>query len=119
MFRFSFQGRIGRIEQVKGTADIVRLSLAADRLAEGPDGAWTKTEWVSCISFDRALNEKMLIELEKGQSANIDGRVEPRKRKMGETTIYDTSFVITRFERLSKPKATAKSKNAAPAEPAL
>jgi single-stranded DNA-binding protein len=102
MFRFSFQGRLGRIEEVKNTPDIVRLSLAADRLA---DGQWTKTEWVSAISFDRALNETMLTELEKGQSVTIEGRVEPRKRKLGETTIYDTSFVITRFERLSKPKA--------------
>lgn len=116
MFRFTLQGRIGRIDQVKGTSAIVRVSVAADRLVEGQDGSWTKTEWLSAVSFDRALNEKMLVELEVGQSVTLDGRVEPKKRQVGDINIYDQSFVITRFERLSKPKANGKTKPAQPAE---
>lgn len=106
MFRFTAQGRIGRIEQVKGTPEIVRVSVAADRLVEGKDGAFTKTEWLSLISFDRPKNEMMLAELEVGQSIKVDGRVEPRKRELNGQVIYDHSFVITSYERPSLPKAT-------------
>ncbi len=110
MFRFTLTGRIGRIEQVKGTAAIVRISLAADRLVEGKDGAWTKTEWVSAVSFDEKLNRELLGTLEVGQSVTLDGRIEPRKRQVGEATISDHSFVLTKFERLSKPaKGAAKA----------
>lgn len=114
MFRFTLQGRIGRIEQVKGTAAIVRISLAADRLVEGPKdgsrGAWTKTEWVSAVSFDEKLNRELLTALEVGQSVTLEGRIEPRKRQVGEATITDHSFVVTKFERLSRSaKAAAKT----------
>ena len=110
MFRFTLTGRIGRIEQVKGNATIVRISLAADRIVDGKDGAWTKTEWVSAVSFDEKLNRELLGTLEVGQSVTLDGRIEPRKRQVGEATITDHSFVLTKFERLSKPaKAAAKA----------
>jgi single-stranded DNA-binding protein len=109
MFRFTLQGRIGRIEQVKGTAAIVRISLAADRLVDGKDGAWTKTEWVSAVSFDEKLNRELLAALEVGQSVTLDGRIEPRKRQVGEATITDHSFVLTKFERQSKPAKAAKA----------
>ena len=115
MFRFTAQGRIGRIDQVKGTSEIVRVSVAADRLVEGKDGTFTMTEWLSLISFDRPQNEKMLTELEIGQTLKVDGRVEPRKREVNGQTIYDHSFVITSYERLSAPKAK-KAKAAPPAE---
>lgn len=112
MFRFTLQGRIGRIEQVKGDATIVRLSLAADRLVEGRDGSWTKTEWLSVVSFDEKLNRDLLDALEVGQSAKLDGRIEPRKRQVGDANITDHSFVLTRFERLSKPPAKVAAKAA-------
>jgi single-stranded DNA-binding protein len=110
MFRFTLQGRIGRIEQVKGDAAIVRISLAADRLVEGKDGAWTKTEWVSAVSFDEKLNRELLAALEVGQTVALDGRIEPRKRQVGDATITDHSFVLTKFERQTNPaKGAAKA----------
>ncbi len=117
-------GRIGRIEQVKGNAAIVRISLAADRLVEGPKdgsrGAWTKTEWISAVSFDETLNRELLAALEVGQiqigmAVTLDGRIEPRKRQIGEASITDHSFVLMKFERLSKPAQTSVSKAAAKA----
>lgn len=111
MFRFTIQGRIGRIDQVKAPDAVIRVSIAADRIVEGQDGAWTKTEWLNCVSFDRALNQRMLTELEGGQSVTLDGRIEPRKREVGDRKITDHSFVVTRFERLSKPKANGKAKS--------
>ena len=111
MFRFTIQGRIGRIDQVKAPDAVVRISIAADRIVEGQDGAWTKTEWLNCISFDRALNQRVLTELEVGQSVTLDGRIEPRKREVGDRKITDHSFVVTRFERLSKPKPNGKAKS--------
>ena len=116
MYRFTAQGRIGRIDELKKNG--LRLSIAADRLVDGPDGQWTKTEWLSLISFDAEFNTKMLTELESGMSVKIEGRIEPRKRPFGDTKIYDHNFVITRFERLSKPKANGKAKQAEVDQPA-
>jgi hypothetical protein len=113
MYRFAAQGRIGRIDELKKSG--LRISVASDRLVDGPDGQWTKTEWLSVISFDTELNTKMLAELETGMSVKFDGRIEPRKRPVGEIKIYDNSFVVLRFERLSKPKAIGKAKGAEPA----
>ncbi len=112
MYRFTAQGRIGRIDELKKGG--LRISVAADRLVDGPDGQWTKTEWLSLISFDAELNTKLLTELEVGQSAKFEGRVEPRKRPVGDIKIYDSSFVILRFDRMSKPKANDKAKSEAP-----
>lgn len=113
MFRFTLTGRIGRIEQVKGNAAIVRISLAADRLIEGKDGAWTKTEWVSAVSFDEKLNRELLTALEVGQSVTLDGRIEPRKRQVGEAKVTDHTFVLTRLEPLAKPSARSSTSKAA------
>ena len=120
MFRFTLTGRIGRIEQVKGDAAIIRISLAADRLVEGKDGAWTKTEWVSAVSFDETLNRELLTalaigHLQVGMAVTLDGRIEPRKRQVGETTITDHSFVLTKCERVSTPAQTSVGKAAATA----
>lgn len=110
MFRFIAQGRIGRIDQPKQDLSIVRISVAADRLVEGQDGQWTKTEWLNAVSFDRALNEKLIEELEVGQNVTLDGRIETRRRQVGDKKITDFSFLVTRFERLSKPKSNGKAK---------
>lgn len=111
MFRFTAQGRIGRIQQIAKQG--LRISVAADRLAEGPQGAYTRTEWLTCISFNAELNRSLETELEVGMSVKLDGRVEPRKRDVQGVTVYDTSFFIERFERLSKPKASAKPRKEA------
>lgn len=122
MFRFTLQGRIGRIEQVKGTSAILRISLAADRLVEGPrDGsrsAWTKTEWLSVVSFDESLNARLLAEREAGQigvgiTAILEGRIEPRKRQVGDAKVADYTFVLTRLEPLTKPAARSTTSKAA------
>jgi single-stranded DNA-binding protein len=109
MFRFTLQGRVGRIEPVKGSAAVVRISLAADRLVEGKDGAWSKTEWLSVVSFDEPLNTMLLAGLKVGASALLEGRIEPRKRQIGEAKVSDHTFVLTRFEPLAKPATPAPS----------
>ena len=43
--------------------------------------------------------------------------IEPRKREVQGVTVYDTSFFIERFERLSKPKASAKTRKETDAPP--
>lgn len=116
MYRFTAQGRIGRIDQLNKGG--LRISVANERLVDGPDGQWTKTEWLSLISFDAALVTKLLSELETGMRVNVEGRIEPRKRPFGDKKIYDHSFVVLKFERLSKPKAGGKAKSAAEPEQA-
>ena len=115
MFRFTAQGRIGKIAPMAKSG--LRISVAADRLAEGAQGAYTRTEWLTCISFDADLNRRLELELEVGMSVKLDGRIEPRKREVQGVTVYDTSFFIERFERLSKPKASAKTRKETDAPP--
>lgn len=107
MFHFTAQGRIGRIDRLPtknaGDASIVRVSVVTDHQVQGQHGAWTKTEWLNAVSFDPALNEKLLSELEVGQSAALDGRIETRRRAVGDRNITDFSFVITRFAPLLQP----------------
>ncbi|MGE0743490.1 MAG: single-stranded DNA-binding protein [Hyphomonadaceae bacterium] len=103
MFRFTAQGRIGKIEELK--AKTLRISIAADRLAEGRDGQYTKTEWLRCVSFDADLNVEMLTQLDKGDSVTFEGRIVPTVWMKGEQKIYDNTFEITRYQRLSRPKA--------------
>lgn len=110
MYRFTAQGRIGKIVQLNKGG--LRISIANERLVDGPDGQWTKTEWLSLISFDAALVTKLLSELEVGMRINVEGRIEPRKRKVNDLDIFDHSFVVLKFERLSKPKANGKAKSA-------
>ena len=114
MFRFTVQGRIGRINSI--AREGLKLSVAADRLADGPSGRYTRTEWLSCISFDADLVAKLQADLEVGMNVKLEGRIEPRKREVDGVTVYDTSFFLERFERLSKPKASSKKREAAPPE---
>jgi antirestriction protein ArdC len=102
MFRFTAQGRIGRIDELKNNT--LRISLAADRLVEGNDGQWTKTEWLSFVSFDAELNKQMLTDLEKGQSVTLEGRIVPRTREVEGRRLYDQSFEITRVQRGARAK---------------
>ena len=104
MFRFTAQGRIGSINEYKNNT--LRISLAADRLVEGDDGQWTKTEWLACVSFDPALNKDMLSDLDIGQTVILEGRIVPKLRdKTADKKLYDPMLEITRFQRISKPKA--------------
>jgi single-stranded DNA-binding protein len=103
MFRFTAQGRIGKIEELGKKT--LKISIAADRLVEGRDGQFTKTEWIRCVSFDETLNAEMLTQLERGDSVTFDGRIVPTVWMKGEQKVYDHTFEITRYQRLSRPKA--------------
>ncbi|KAF0177872.1 MAG: hypothetical protein FD160_2438 [Caulobacteraceae bacterium] len=118
MFRFAAQGRIGSINEYRNST--LSISIAAERLVEGRDGQFTATEWMRCVSFDPALNKQMLIDLEKGQTVQFEGRLVPRVRDKSATSkIYDTTLEIASFKRTSKPKAKAEKPVAAePAEAA-
>ena len=114
MFSFKIQGRIGRIDQLKNNT--VRISVAADRLVEGNDGQWTKTEWLSCVSFDPAFNEKQLTDLEKGQAVTLEGRIVPRTRVQEGKRLYEQTLEITRIQRGAKAKASERNNSTQPAE---
>ncbi len=107
MLRFILQGRIGRIDQVKSAPAILRLSIAADRRVDGrpddPLSAWTKTEWLSVVCFDETLSRAIRAEIEVGASVTLDGRIEPRRRQVGDTAVTGHSFILTAFQRLARP----------------
>ncbi len=55
----------------------------------------------------------MLTQLDKGDSVTFEGRIVPTVWLKGEQKIYDNTFEITRYQRLSRPKtksASAKTK---------
>lgn len=108
MFRFTAQGRIGKIEELKNKT--LRISVAADRLAEGRDGQYTKTEWLSGVSFDAELNAEMLAQLDKGDNVNLEGRIVPNVWLKGEQRMFDNTFEVLRFQRLSRSKAKTNAK---------
>ena len=58
MFRFTAQGTIGRIQALSKGA--VRISIAADRIIEGPAKTWTQTEWLGCVSEHAAKPSQCL-----------------------------------------------------------
>ena len=105
MLSFTATGRLGRIDRLKVDRFILRLSVACDRLLDGPSGKWTKTEWLGAVCFDAALNQILTDELAAGDSIEISGRIEPRKRQIGEASVTDHSFVVERFKLISRPKA--------------
>lgn len=106
MFRFTAQGRIFRIQELK--SNTLSITLVADRIVEGRDDTWTATEYLGCISFDAELNRQMLTDLEKNQNVTLEGRLIPRKRMVNDKPVYDTTMEITGYKRISKPKANGK-----------
>jgi len=110
MFRFTVQGRIGSINEYKNNT--VSISIAAERLIEGREGQFTATEWMRCVSFDPALNKRLLADLEKGQTVTLEGRIVPRIRdKQAEKKLYEPTLEITHFQRGAKPKANGRAKS--------
>ena len=95
--------RIGKIEELGRKT--LKISIAADRLVEGRDGQFTKTEWIRCVSFDETMNAEMVTQLEKGDSVSFEGRIVPAVWLKGEQKVYDNTFEITRYQRLSRPKS--------------
>lgn len=110
MFRFTAQGRIFRIQELK--SNTLAITVVADRIVEGREDTWTATEYLGCVSFDADLNKRMLIELEKGQSVTLEGRLVPRKRMVEGKPVYDTTIEITGYSRGAKAKANGKAKTA-------
>ena len=51
----------------------------------------------------------MLTQLDKGDSVTFEGRIVPTVWLKGEQKIYDNTFEITRYQRLSRPKAKTAS----------
>lgn len=105
MLSFTATGRLGRADRLESERFIVRLSIACDRLIDGPSGKWTKTEWLSAVCFDAALNQQLTDQLAVGDSIEVSGRIEPRKRQIGEVSVTDHSFVLERFKLVARPKA--------------
>ena len=112
MLSFTATGRLGRTDRLKSERFIVRLSIACDRLIDGPSGKWTKTEWVSVVCFDAALNQQLTDTLAVGDSIEVSGRIEPRKRQVGEVSFTDHSFVLERFKLVARPKVRSQEQAA-------
>ena len=104
MFSFTAHGRIGTLARAKANNAIARVSIAADRRVEGQDGPWTKTEWLACVSFDASLTDRIMNELHVGDSVVLEGRIEPRKRQVGDINVTEHALVIASFAL--QPKTT-------------
>jgi hypothetical protein len=118
MFRFTVQGRIGSINEYKN--NVVRISVAAERIVQGRSDNYTATEWAPCVSFDPSLNKKLMAGLSVGQNVTFEGQIVPRLRdKNAEKKVYDLSLEILNFTAGARPKAkTEKSASAETADAA-
>jgi hypothetical protein len=106
MFRFTVQGRIGSIKEYKN--NVVRVSVAAERIVQGRSDNYTATEWAPCVSFDPNMNRKLMADLSVGQNVTIEGIIVPRPRdKNAEKKIFDLSLEIVSFQPGARPKAKA------------
>ena len=104
MFSFKVQGRIGSINEYKN--NVVRISVAAERIVQGRSDNYTATEWAPCVSFDPALNKKLMSALSVGQNVTIEGIVVPRPRdKNAEKKIFDLTLEIQSFSAGARPRA--------------
>jgi hypothetical protein len=111
MFSFKVQGRIGAINEY--VRNVVRISVAAERIVEGKSDNYTATEWMGCVSFDANLNKKLMAALAVGQNVTLEGRIIPRVRdKNAEKKIYDPALEILSFSAGAKPRAKSETQRA-------
>ena len=116
MFSFKVQGRIGSINQYKN--NVVRVAVAAERIVQGRSDNYTATEWAPCVSFDPALNKKLMATLSVGQNVTIEGLVVPRPRdRDAEKKVFDLTLEIQGFSPGAKPR-TQTSEHPVAAQPA-
>ena len=60
---------------------------------------------VGAVCFDEALNQRLTAELAAGDLIELSGRIETRKRAIGEIRVTDHSFIVERFKLIFRPKA--------------
>ncbi len=112
MFSFKVQGRIGSINEYRN--NVVRISVAAERIVQGRTDNYTATDWAPCVSFDPALNKKLIAGLSVGQNVTLEGIVVPRPRdKNAEKKIFDLTLEIQSFSPGAKPRAKSADQPAA------
>jgi hypothetical protein len=111
MFRFTAQGRIGSIREYKN--NVLRISVASERIAQGRTDSYTATEWAACVSFDPKLNKRLLADLVVGQNVTFEGLIVPRPRdKNAEKKIFELTLEISSFQPGARPKPKAEPQTA-------
>lgn len=99
MFRFTAEGRIGRLERAKGNPGVARLSVTAPRYADHQNRNTIRLEWLACVCFDATLTDRIMRDLSVGDRVTLEGRIEPRPRQLGDLRIIDHTFVVTGFRQ--------------------
>lgn len=111
MFSFKIQGRVGSINEYRN--NVVRISVASERIVQGRSDNYTATEWAPCVSFDPVLNKKLAAALVIGQNVTLEGIIVPRPRdKNAEKKIFDLSLEILSFSPGAKPRAKSDNQSA-------
>ncbi len=105
MFRFTAEGRIGRLERAKAKPTVARLSVTAARRDPRRNDAFS-LEWLSCVSFDPELTDRIMRDLSVGDRVALEGRIEVRQRQIGDIRITDHSFIISGFQHPQKGPTT-------------
>lgn len=98
MISFSLTGAIGCVLNTSP----YELTLAISSVLER-EGAPMRVAWVLCAARDPALRAHILSQLREGDHVEVKGKIEQRRRRIGELPFHSVGFVISSIERLPSP----------------
>ncbi len=104
MLSFSLTGAIGCVL----TTAPDELTLAISSVLERP-GAGLRMAWVLCVARDFEKRTQILEQLREGDLVRVEGKIEQRRRQVGEIAFQSALFVIGSIERLPSPTESATS----------
>lgn len=102
MLSFSVTGTIGCVLTTAPDEPTLAISSALTRNDEPP-----RVAWVLCVAREPALRAKILQHLREGDLVRIEGKIEQRRRQVGELAFHSVGFVIHSIERLPSPSEGA------------
>lgn len=90
MLTFQLIGQIDRIEPLESGALLVTVL--------------TQYDWVMCECRDLSLSRRVQQRLSPGDSARLNGAIEPRLRTTGDVERFEVCFIVERFRRLRRAR---------------
>lgn len=98
MLHFELTGSIGCVLTTAPDELTLAISSVLSRDGEPP-----RVAWVLCVAREAALRTKVRDLLREGDVVRIEGRIEQRRRQVGELAFHSVGFIAQSIERLPSP----------------
>ncbi len=102
MLSFSLTGTIGCVLATAPSELTLAISSVLTRDGEAP-----RVAWVLCVARDHTLRAKILEHLREGDLVRVEGKIEPRRRQVGELAFHSIGFIARSIEPLPSPSEGA------------